>query len=493
MDNTKNFLLKRLFILSFALLLIIGFEIPASYSLAFSRYFPDDTVYEIHEFESGFHGGAEGAWGANDQVLIMKETFTFMSDGTFTGSCTKEDELNRQIGDDSEGNNTFSTTFTSGSGTESGIYSISSDGTITITFDPGTPDEESGAGILSEDGQTFIFVNSEFSDSEKWGSLCIGMGVKKGSGFSQYFPDDTVYEIHEFESAFHGGAVGSWGVNDKVLIMKETFTFMSDGTFTGSCTKEDELNRQIGDDLEGNNTFSTTFTSGSGTESGIYSISSDGTITITFDPGTPDEESGAGILSEDGQTFIFVNSEFNDSEKWGSQCIGMGVKKGSGFSQYFPDDTVYEIHEFESAFHGGAVGSWGVNDKVLIMKETFTFMSDGTFTGSCTKEDELNRQIGDDLEGNNTFSTTFTSGSGTESGIYSISSDGTITITFDPGTPDEESGAGILSEDGQTFIFVNSEFNDSEKWGSQCIGMGVKRVALNNGVLSSILLLLLGD
>ena len=177
--NTRTPLLKGLLTIGFASLLILGFGVSAPSSWAFSRHFPDNTVYEIHEFESGFHGGDEGAWGVNDQLFIVKETFTFMSNGTFTGNCTKDDELNRQIGDDQNGNNTFSTTFTPSTGTGSGTYSVSSDGTVTVTFDPGTPDEETITVVLSEDGQTVIFANSEFNNSEKWSSFGIGVGVKK--------------------------------------------------------------------------------------------------------------------------------------------------------------------------------------------------------------------------------------------------------------------------------------------------------------------------
>ncbi|MCD4742758.1 MAG: hypothetical protein K8R67_09830 [Desulfobacteraceae bacterium] len=176
--NTKTHLFKKLLTMGFAALLILGFGISTSSSWAFSRYFPDNTLYTIHEFESGFHGGDTGAWGANDQLFIVNEVFTFMDDGTFTGSYSNDDQLNRHIGDDGSGHNTFSTTYTPDSGTGSGTYLIAADGTITLTFDPGTPDEETITGTLSEDGQTVIFMNSEYDDSEKWSSFGIGVGVK---------------------------------------------------------------------------------------------------------------------------------------------------------------------------------------------------------------------------------------------------------------------------------------------------------------------------
>ena len=491
--NTKTSLFKRLLKMGYIALLILGFGISTSSSWAFSRYFPDNTVYTIHEFESGFHGGDTGAWGATDELFIVKEVFTFMANGTFTGTYSNDDQLNRLIGDSLSGNNTFLTTYTPDSGASSGTYSVAVDGTLTVTFNPGTPDEETITGTLSENGQTVIFMESEYNDSEKWSSFGIGVGVKKGSGFSSSFPDDTVYTIHEFGSGFYGGDDGAWGDTDMVFTVKATLTFMSNGTFTEIYTNDDELNRHIGDDLSGNNTFVTTVFSTSGTSNGTYVIAADGTLTVIFYPGIPAEETMTGTLSGDGQTVIFMESKYNNSDKDSYFGIGVGVKKGSGFSSSFPDNTAYTIHEFESGFHGGDTGAWGVNDELFIVKEIFTFMTNGTFTGSYSNDDQLNRHIGDDLSGNNTFLTTYTPDSGTGSGTYAITADGTISLTFDPGTPDEETITGTLSENGQTVIFMDSEYNDNEKWSSFGFGVGVKSIVVNNGALPSILLLLLSD
>jgi hypothetical protein len=178
--NISIFLPKELLIIGLAFLLILVFGVFAQSSwAAFDRYFPDNTVYEVNEFESGFHGGDAGAWGANDQLFIVKETYTFMSNGDFTASYANDDGLNRFIGDDQDGNNTFSTTYSHESGTDSGTYSISSDGEVTITFDPGGEDEETFTGTLSEDGQTVIFAYGEYSDSNRYSTFGIGVGVKK--------------------------------------------------------------------------------------------------------------------------------------------------------------------------------------------------------------------------------------------------------------------------------------------------------------------------
>ena len=264
---------------------------------------------------------------------------------------------------------------------------------------------------------------------------------------------------------------------------------MADGSFTGSYSNDDELRRSIEESPTGNNTFTTIFSPESGTDIGTYSVSSDGTVSITF---TDDQETITGLLRADGQTVIFAYSEFSDNDKEGSVGIGAGVKKGSGFSQHFSENTVYEVYEFESGFNGGLAGAWGQTDELWIAKENFTFKPNGTFTASFTNDDELRRTIGEDGGLHNTFSTTFNEGSGSDSGTYSILPDGTVTITFDPGEPDEETISGVLSADGQTVIFAYSEFSNDDKEGSLGFSVGVKKTVVR-GALSSLMLLLLGD
>jgi hypothetical protein len=475
---------------------VFGFFVPSSWA-AFDSTFPDNTKYEICEFESGFHGGVTGAWGANDQLYIVKATFTFMADGSLTINVANDDELNRFIGDDQNGNNTFSATYTPDSGTESGSYIISSDGIITITFDE-EGEDATITGILSEDGQTVVFGYKEYNNGNMYGSVAIGVGVKKGTDFDTHLPDNTVYDVGEFESGFQGGMGGPWS-DDKLYIFKARLTFMLNGDVTLNIANDDSLTRSIGDNDIGLNTFVTTyFQEETGTETGTYSISSDGTVTINLQE---DDEVFVltGVLSEEGQTFMFTFSEYNDTENemYASLGLGVGVRKGSGFSETFSETVSYAVYEFESGFHGGTTGAWGANDELFIVKSKFTFMTDGTFTSTIASDSRLNRFIGDDQNGNNTFLTSYDSESETESGTYSISSDGEVTVTFDPGGDDEETITAVLSEDGQVVIFGYGEYEDSNMYGSFGIGIGVKSdvnlASEKKGSILSILPLILED
>ena len=105
-------------------------------------------------------------------------------------------------------------------------------------------------------------------------------------------------------------------------------------------------------------------------------------------------------------------------------------------------------------------------------------MADGTFTDTYSNDDGLIRLIGEDGSGGNTFTTTYDPDSGSDSGTYTISSDGVVTLSF--AGPDPEVISGVLGENGQTIIFGFSDYDDSDSYGSFGIGVGVKRAAMQS-------------
>ena len=141
-----------------------------------------DGTYVMHIFHSGFQGVGTGGWGANDEIRSDRIEFIFDGAGNFTSSFT-EDQINRELSEqplvyqpgDYVFENTYNTTNSTDSGTDFGTYSVASDGTTTVTFSDGS----GGTAILSSDGNTFVFSEAEFEDSEYWGSVSFGVGVKK--------------------------------------------------------------------------------------------------------------------------------------------------------------------------------------------------------------------------------------------------------------------------------------------------------------------------
>lgn len=304
-----------------------GFGIGIKQGSGFPSAFPENTTFLIHEFESGFYGGAPGAWGDTDQLCVIQETITFMTDGTFTGSHTIDDSLTRTIGEDG-GGNTFTTDYVQEPpGDDSGTYLVADDGTVTLTFTG--PDPDVIQGFLSENGQVVAFGYGEYEDENQYGSFGFGVGIKQGSGFPPTFPDNTTYLVQEFESGFHGGLLGespgAWGSSDQLSVIQETFIFMADGTFTGNFSIDDSLTRTIDDDGSGGNTFTTTIVQDSGSDSGTYTVADDGTVSLTF-TGPDPEEISVG-LSENGQVITFGYSEYENENQYGSFGVGIGIKR----------------------------------------------------------------------------------------------------------------------------------------------------------------------
>jgi len=277
-------------------------------------------------------------------------------------NVTNEFILNREItevdpnlGSDLVRSNKFITTQRSDdSGSVDGTYLISDDGTFMLTFDLGDGETDTITGTASEDGNTAIFGYSEFSDSDMWGSVGIGVGVKKGSGFTLASLDGT-YVIYDFDSGFHrDDPNGGWGASDEQSLMKATVTFDGKGTVTSSFN-ESILNREItevelnlGSDLVRSNKFITTQSTDSGTVIGTYTVLGDGTFTLTFDVGDGETDTITGTASEDGNTAIFGYSEFSDSDMWGSAGIGVGVKSGGMFTSVHPEAAMIQSR-FEAA------------------------------------------------------------------------------------------------------------------------------------------------
>ena len=162
-------------------------------------------TYVIYKFGSGFRGGDPGAWGANDELGVEKMEFVFDGAGNFTSSYN-EDEINRELLDtpvdwdpgaetDWVLQNTYNTTYSTYSDTDSGTYSVASDGTITITSSDG-----SGTAMLSSDGNTIVFSEVIFEASNQWGEMSFAVGVKQVKGYGD-------------ELALDFGSNGLWHYN----------------------------------------------------------------------------------------------------------------------------------------------------------------------------------------------------------------------------------------------------------------------------------------
>ena len=251
----------------------------------------------------------------------MKEEVIFDGAGNFTSAISSDYGLKRQITQYADGSNKFITTQSNEPGNDTGTYTVTSDGTLTMTF---VAEGVTNTGTISEDGKTIIFSEFEFEDVNQSCSSGIGVGVKKGSGLN-VASLNGVYMIHDFNSGFHGGDPDAWGSVDGQWIMKEEVIFDGAGNFTSAISSDYGLKRQITQYADGSNKFITTQSNEPGNDTGTYTVTSDGTLTMTF---VAEGVTNTGTISEDGKTIIFSEFEFEDVNQSCSSGIGVGVKKG---------------------------------------------------------------------------------------------------------------------------------------------------------------------
>ncbi len=481
--NRQMILPRKIFSLIFMALIPLLMFSPSSWALDKSSL---NGTFISGEIESGFHGGDPGYWGANDEVVLLRTETTFDGAGTFN-TTSYEYKFIRNIGEiGSPPSNRFQTTYSdneSAPDTDSGTYTVSPGGEVTMNFSGG----DSITGYLSEDGRTLVFGWGEFDDGNKYCAMGLATGIKKGSGFTETSLNGT-YVISEFESGFHGGVEDYWGSTDEQYWIKTEITFNGTGGFTLSG-HEYKINREIGETgSPPSNQFTTTDNDQSISDFGTYTVSGDGVVTLNFNSG----DTGTAYVGEGGKTVIFGWVEFDNDDRNCCMGFGMGVKRGSGFTNASVKGT-YGIGLFESDFYGGDTSYWGANDGQTLDKDKFTFDGAGNFR-VVYDEYEMERNIGEVPGGggySNKFTTTYSEElNGSVTGTYTVSPDGVMTLNFSDG----DTGTAYLSEDAKAVVIGWSEYSNgpSDYYGSTGIGFGVKVPKVNNG-LPAISLLLLGD
>ena len=140
------------------------------------------------------------------------------------------------------------------------------------------------------------------------------------------------YVIYDIQSAFGGvDPNGGWGVSDSAAFGRIEVTFNGAGAWSGTSTSN-ELERQITEitkNLGGDQVLSNKFnvlvpTPDSEAISGTYTVSSDGTGTITHAEGTEPIFVSAG-----GSVILMGKGNYNIANHYAWVSMGVGVKKTS--------------------------------------------------------------------------------------------------------------------------------------------------------------------
>jgi hypothetical protein len=446
-------------------------------------------TYVIHDFQSAFGGvDANGGWGVSDSVGFSRTEVTFNGAGGWSGKSTNY-ELERQISEivkNMGGDQALSDKFnvlvpTPDSETISGKYMVNRDGTGNITHDEGTEPL-----FVSADGSIVLLGKREYYSANHYAWLSMGLGVKKGSGLSAASLNGT-YVIHDLQSAFGGmDSNGGWGVSDSASFGRIEVTFNGAGAWSGASITY-ELERQMTEivkDMGGDQVLSNKFkvdapTAFSEPTSGMYTVSSDGTGTVTHSEGTEPL-----FVSADGSVILLGKREYESTNRYAWVSMAVGVKKGGGLSAANLKGT-YVIHDLQYAFSGvDANGGWGASDSVGFSRTEVTFNGAGAFRGKSTNFElerqitEIVKNIGDDQVLSNKFTVLVpTPGSEAISGEYTVNSDGTGTITHGEGTE-----TFFVSADGSIILLGNREYSSTNHHAWVSMGIGVKKTFTPKGM-----------
>ncbi len=436
-------------------------------------------TYTVFEYERGFSGGTDASWGNTTSQLITKSLVTFNPDGTCTSSWTTLSEQHRTITEDTQsGDNIFTTTQKTDTGTDTGTYFVSSDGTVTLVFvEDGVP--ESNVAHIGNNGNTIIFGEKECDQTNHKCNVHMGIGVKQGSEFNKASLNGT-YIVGEFGSGFSGGhtETANWGATDNSFVSRHVIVFDGAGGFTVTNPEENEIHRNI-DNTQGqtgDNIFTTTTsTEPDEPESGTYTVSTSGMVTLNFTEG-----SIVLYLSADGNAAVFAESEFDNDDKSCDLNIGFGIKQGSNMGISDLKGT-YELGEFETEFHGQVTMSagWGAWDSEMMSKNIAVFDGAGHYTLSYA-DFALQQEISEASVTGGPFLNSYKVEepwqdiSGSDTGTYTVSPDGVITLNYiEDGRA--ESLTAYLSTDKNTIVWGESLFNEGNKEATNTFGAGIKK------------------
>lgn len=436
-----------------------------------------------------------GGWGSSDEWSVGNIEVTFNGQGGFTATSS-EMGIQRQIrevpvewGMDSVLSNKFATTPTSFSDPAvSGTYVVTSDGHFTLTLpEIGQPPV---TGWVSPNRQTLVFGETQYEPGNFWSRVSLAVGVKKGAGMPNTI--SGTYVVHEFGGAFGGGDPnGGWGSNDERSLGKIVITFNNDINRTFSVSSTDfSISRYMGEvsinrgnaqnpDQVMSNKFTTTSGNEGGAVNGTYTITPDGQFTLNFmEDGQP--ASVSGWVSENGQSVIFGQWQYDAANFWGWVSLGVGFKKGSALSLSSVCGT-YRIFGIYSGVHGSDPnGGWGTGNDLSLEQGVVMINPDGTWSATSSGR-EIDRDIWEiprnwgtlqnpDQVLSDKFNTAQRFFNTFQTGTYTFPGDGTITIHFvDNGEP--QSGTVYFSEDGQTGILGFNDFRPTQYDGS--VGMNV--------------------
>jgi len=456
-------------ILFLAAFLLTQLSFSATDSFALDNSSLNGTYAYVLKF-SGFYGSdVNGGFGQVDQEWVENGTFIFDGTGGYVLSKDAGNDVLRTISETGGLSNTFTTVHNPGGPASSpGTYEVLGNGKIIFDGDEGA------TGIISPDGNTLIFNTIDAVAGSIFGTTTI-VGFKKGTGLGISSLNGT-YAFADYSSSFYDAdANGGFGATDEADVGRGNVTFDGAGNCSGAFM-DDTVARTISETPGLSNTFTTVYSQVPDTlPTCVYTVASDGAMTVTLDPGGLNEEVLTDfVVSADAATIIKKDVYALPGSIF-TAGISVGVKKPTTFTNASVSGP-YTWRTTASAFiDNDTNGGFGMTDVERIDRGDIIF--DGA--GGCSirtnsTEDRIHRTIGETGGLSNTFTTAHFPDTITKNlCAYSVAPDGTMTLTIDPGGPGEFTLPVSIRSDGQFATFTVAD--TSPDWMETNLSLIIKR------------------
>ena len=490
-----------------ALLIMVGLAGPSLAAMGTSTLTGDFLFYRmgraVHGAPSTLGNADRGNFGVNDEYTIGIEALYFDGAGN-TNSSYNNYKMNRELLDTpTDGNTLMTNYYTTTAETETGVltgtYTVSRNGLFTgaYVFPNGT---ETYDAYISEDGNLVLYGRYEYDEAGDWANCEFGVGVKKGSGLDESLLNGQ-YSVAYLETCLSGDAPRnpSFGITEEHTLDANEATF--DGLGGVNITMvQNNIERTIFE-VDDKNQYTTTPSIDHNSADGQdYAVTPTGGLTITIDEGEGDLTQVHGQVSANGNVVIMANTDFDETGKSTVISFGLAIKRGTGFTEASLKGD-YVVGMYDIRIHGEAPpsqGNFGVNDLMMVQRIRVTFDGAG-HVKLASEEGEVNRELLDytgdtsvtGMADQVTYNRYYTTGSeedSLETGTYSVTDDGTLTLTINVPGGDPDTGTGLVSADGQA-ILIREIDSDGTTFVNGSVGFGAK-VAKQNTSLPALPLLL---
>jgi hypothetical protein len=424
----------------------------------------------LHGAPSPLGTADRGNFGANDRYSVGIEDLSFDGAGIAVSDYASYD-INREFLDAPIDGNTLmanyhNTSTITHSGFVTGTYSVTRDGTFSHIADA-----ETHEGYVSEDGNIILYGKHEFEEGDSWASCELGVGIKKGSGLDGTLLDGQ-YTVAFLETSLNGLAPrGNCGITEDHTLSTNQATFDGAGQVDMIMTPKN-IERTILDHQEvyappdvrqiADYVLRNYYTTTSGIMTGtalnqLYTVTSDGGLTMTIE-----SKSIEGQVSADGNIAVLGSRDWNSTAVSFQNGFGVAIRRGTGFTLADLKGT-YVVGIYGIEFNGTTTrGNFGVNDLMSLERKLVTFDGAGHIK-IVGDGHEVFRSLQDyagapgatlmtDYVWYNRYSTVNHDYQGAETGTYSVTDDGTVTLTINQDGGGTESVQAYLSADGKAIL-----------------------------------------